>query len=89
VQLPGASATMILENVQLLGSPGVAEWLPPSANYSDPTNTWVPGSAGAKYPGPGKGWRNGGNGAALAISESLGRCHQQLLHVRTGCSYSL
>jgi hypothetical protein len=28
VQLPGASATLILENVVLRGSPGVADWLP-------------------------------------------------------------
>lgn len=72
VQLPGASATMILENVQLLGSPSVADWLPPAANYMDDSHTWVPGSGGAKYPGPGQGVRNGGAGAALAISESPG-----------------
>lgn len=69
VQLPGASATMILENERLLGSVNVAEWLPPRPNYTDPSGTWVPGTQGAKYPGPGKGWRNGGSGAALAISE--------------------
>jgi len=69
LQLPGASATMILENVRLLGSVNVAEWLPPSPNYYDPSGTWVPGSGGAKYPGPGKGWRNGGSGAALAINQ--------------------
>jgi hypothetical protein len=28
VQLPGASATLILENVVLRGSPGIADWLP-------------------------------------------------------------
>lgn len=28
LQLPGASATLILENVVLRGSPGVADWLP-------------------------------------------------------------
>lgn len=72
VQLPGASATMILENVQLLGSVSVSDWLPPAANYMDGSHTWVPGNGGAKYPGPGQGVRNGGAGAALAISELPG-----------------
>lgn len=69
VQLPGASATMILENVRLLGSPNVASWMPPRPNYTDPSGTWVPGSGGAVYPGQGQGGRNGGQGAALAISK--------------------